>query len=181
MEYVDCVVDPDYEIAVAYPYPIRRKNNGRSVTEYVETNGYIRCYLNCQKYLKHRIVALQFVPNDDPEHKTQVDHIDHDRSNNWINNLHWVTPSENSRNFGSMRGVQYTFHDELPETAESLDAYNGHEFDGLFVDYDEQKLYLFNGVRYRELVSTRDRGNLYYRVYDITNKQRKLSHKILFG
>ena len=33
-----------------------------------------------------------FIKNDDPEHKTRVNHIDHNRSNNDANNLEWITP-----------------------------------------------------------------------------------------
>ena len=183
MEYVDCVVDPDYEISVAYPYVIRKKSNGHIVSESDRGNGYIRCQLNGKDYSKHRIVAMQFVENDDPDHKTEVDHIDGDRSNNWVSNLRWTTRSENlyNRSRSSRGNREFTFLDELPEEAESFDSYNGHDFDGLFIDYNEQKLYLFNGVRYRELVPCRSGGSLCYWVYDIEGKQRRLSHKILFG
>lgn len=43
----------------------------------------------------HRLVALLFVPNDDPEHKDQVDHLDCDKSNNSSTNLEWVTGKAN--------------------------------------------------------------------------------------
>jgi hypothetical protein len=44
----------------------------------------------------HRIVALTFIPNDDPT-KTVVNHIDSNRLNNHVFNLEWVTIGENVR------------------------------------------------------------------------------------
>lgn len=47
------------------------------------------------KYI-HRLVAEAFIPN--PEDKTCVDHIDHDKLNNALQNLRWATPVENQHN-----------------------------------------------------------------------------------
>ena len=58
-EWVECVVDSDYEINVNYPYAIRRKSNKRIVSECHDKDGYIVCRLNRHQYKKHRIVALQ--------------------------------------------------------------------------------------------------------------------------
>lgn len=44
----------------------------------------------------HSIVAISFVDNPDPVHKTQVNHIDCDKKNNHYKNLEWVTPKENT-------------------------------------------------------------------------------------
>ena len=77
MSFVDCVVDSDYEILDEYPYTIRRKSNARVVSESIATGGYIQYSINGKQYRKHCIIVLQFIPNDDPEHKTQVDHINH--------------------------------------------------------------------------------------------------------
>lgn len=44
-------------------------------------------------YKVHRLVAIAFVEN--PNNLPQVHHIDHDKSNANINNLMWVTTSEN--------------------------------------------------------------------------------------
>lgn len=46
-----------------------------------------------KKYLVHRLVAMAFLSKKD--HHTQVNHIDGDKLNNNLNNLEWVTSSEN--------------------------------------------------------------------------------------
>lgn len=43
----------------------------------------------------HVMVAKQFIPN--PENKTIINHIDENRGNSCVDNLEWVTPSENAR------------------------------------------------------------------------------------
>ena len=47
-----------------------------------------------KKYLVHRLVALTFIENNDPN-KIEVNHKDLNGLNNHVDNLEWVTPSEN--------------------------------------------------------------------------------------
>jgi hypothetical protein len=58
-------------------------------------SGY--AYITIQKSAKrvHRLVAFAFIENDEPEAKTQVNHIDGNKLNNNADNLEWIKPSDN--------------------------------------------------------------------------------------
>lgn len=56
--------------------------------------GYIYLRVNIKKYALHRLVALTFIGN--VENKPFVNHIDGNKLNNKLENLEWVTCSENN-------------------------------------------------------------------------------------
>ena len=62
-------------------------NNGRTNYPCVKIHPHI--------YALHVLVCMAFIPNPLPKDRTQVDHIDGDKFNYAIENLRWVTPSEN--------------------------------------------------------------------------------------
>ena len=95
MSWIDCVVDDDYEILMDYPYDIRKKSTGEIVKEwYSNSVGYVCVYLNGIRYGKHIIIAKNFIRNDEPLIKTEVEFIDEDEMNCRIGNLRWISPSQ---------------------------------------------------------------------------------------
>ena len=139
----------NYEINTEYPHEIINIITGKIATEtFDKSNGYIKVRLNHKTYTKHRIIAFQFIPNDDPDNKRFVDHINHIRTDNRIENLRWVTPSENNRNRSGYK-KPYEFVEELPEESIPVEHYNDHVFEGLY--YHDNEFYLDNGIKYRKL------------------------------
>ena len=67
-------------------------------------NGYLFIILykdGKQKYFRiHRLVAHMFIKNDDSINKTEINHIDENKTNNCVDNLEWCTKEYNN-NYGT--------------------------------------------------------------------------------
>ena len=173
----------DYEISINYPYRIRNKKTNKIVSESIN-NGYIRVYLNREKYTKHKLIAKQFI--DNPNNLPCVDHIDRNRANNRISNLRWVSYSENNKNKTSFKGIEYTYYDYADFDDEDMiqvNQYNEHEFEDYYYNPKMNRFFIDNGIKYRELyiiydkdgyacVSMKDTNNKLVNVY--YNKFKKI-------
>lgn len=67
----------------------------------ISNSGYLNFSLTMPDKTKkrlyaHRLVAIAYIENDNPL-ATEVNHKDGNKLNNHVNNLEWVTPSENQR------------------------------------------------------------------------------------
>ncbi|GAG26206.1 unnamed protein product, partial [marine sediment metagenome] len=80
-----------------------QKREYRELVIALNQKGYETVRIN--KVLKsvHRLVAIAFIPN--PCNKPQVNHINHIKHNNYIQNLEWATCKENIDAKFSMRGT----------------------------------------------------------------------------
>lgn len=86
----------------------------------VTAAGYIFVHLSTGKAAPRmqcvgvsRLVAMAFIPNPDPNHFTEVDHIDDDKANNCVENLQWISHDSNVR---KSQGYRWTlYHVDSPE------------------------------------------------------------------
>lgn len=77
---------------------IKSSKTNKIMSSTKDTKGYYKITLSkngkCKTLRVHRIIAEAFV--DKIEGKDFINHIDGDRGNNLINNLEWVSKSENA-------------------------------------------------------------------------------------
>lgn len=80
---------------------VRNTKTGRIMNPGVSGNGYKQVSLRMKKSNKfekryiHRLVATYWIPN--PENKREVNHINLDKTDNRVENLEWITSSENQK------------------------------------------------------------------------------------
>lgn len=97
----DCILKPikeyDYKYLISNYGDVFSINLKRVLNTAYDTMGYayVRLYLNGNSKNEsiHRLVAKYFIKNE--ENKYAVNHIDGNKKNNHVDNLEWVTQSEN--------------------------------------------------------------------------------------
>ena len=79
---------------------VRNNTNGRMLKIQTNNHGYKNIVLTKKEQRKthkiHQLVAFAFL--DKKNEHTEVDHIDHNKNNNMVDNLRWTTKSGNQRN-----------------------------------------------------------------------------------
>ena len=170
----------DYEILNQYPFTIRRTRDHYELKESINT-GYLVVTLNGTQFKKHVLIAKQFIPN--PNNLPFVDHINRNRSDYHLNNLRWVTASQNQYNKSSNKGVEYEFVDDLPDESIKVLFYDTRTEQHIFEDEkyyyyhdeenDEDRFYgRIDETTYRILHINENRsGNRFVSMRDINNRQ----------
>ena len=88
--------NPYFELWVSNMGHIRNRDK-KDIAPKVKNNGYlaVKVYGSLNRYMSlHRVVMLTWKPTPEAE-KLTVDHLDHNKRNNALSNLEWVTRTEN--------------------------------------------------------------------------------------
>lgn len=161
-EFVDLLDHPNYEILNVYPFTIRKKANHYELKESNSGDGYLVVTVDGKRNYKHRLIALQFLPN--PDNLPYIDHIDRDKTNYHLDNLRWVSPSDNMFNRTSHKNIPARYVDEISPESLVVDYYDTrterHYFDNYY--YHEGTFYHDIDINYKILnINTAKNGTRY--------------------
>ncbi|KAK8835479.1 hypothetical protein M9Y10_046122, partial [Tritrichomonas musculus] len=130
--------EDSYEILNQYPFTIRNKNTSKIISERFDKDGYAIVCLKSYPHKKHRLIALQFIPN--PDNLPHVDHLNHNKVDNRLENLRWASIRDNDKNRSCFKGVHYQFVDSIPEDVAAVDFYDTTKERRVF---DENRYYYY--------------------------------------
>lgn len=165
----------DDETFQIYSFKQKKYEQGRLLKQYVDKDGYI-CFDfyvdgKVKRIFYHKIIVKMFIKPDYDSTKYNIDHMDHNRTNNSINNLCIVSRSENNRNSSKSRtGTEFNFVEDI---GQSLII---NEEAGIFYSLELDKFYMFisHTNKFKELHENMNRGRPYIR-YSYNNKQYMFS------
>ncbi|CAL6082180.1 Conserved_hypothetical protein [Hexamita inflata] len=178
-EYEDFYPIEDYEnYEITKNGIIRNIQINKLLNQHQDKNGYFRVSLfNIQenkfiKYHVHRLIALTFIEN--PDNLPLVDHKNRNKQDNRVENLRWVTQSDNSRNRKSSNNIIYEYFNELPDEENCIEfqCYNNYQFGHYFINTETLEMYYDTDYQFRKLYLNKDNR---YCLRDINNNRREIT------
>ena len=174
--------EDDYEVETEPPHRIRRISSGWIVKPILnKQSGYIQVDLNGKTYKYHRILAKHFIPN--PDDLPEVDHIDRNKVNNSLENLRWVSRSENLSNRSKFKRQKREYIDHAPNDITEIRTFNDVEYDEnrYFFCFENDRVVLrVNDHKWQWLAQTPQNGYLRINMRDINGRYHALlMHKLI--
>lgn len=114
---------------------VRRKDNLNIKRPSLTNNGYMKVtlYPNCKTFVVHRLVAEYFIPKRDGCHL--INHKNGVKTDNRVENLEWVTASENTKHWWStLSAIDYSGINNPASNLTEQDIIEIRNSDDLFVD-----------------------------------------------
>ena len=172
--------EDDYEIEVEEPHRIRRIGTDRFVSTSM-SHDYVQISLNGRTYRLHRILAKHFIPN--PDDLPEVDHIDRNPLNNSIDNLRWISRSENARNRTVTAYGRYEYLNTAPNDLIEITQYNDFEFEEnkyFFCGENDRVVLRINDHKWQYLSENRNNGYARVNMTDINGRRHLVyMHKLI--
>ena len=173
--------EDSYEVETAAPHRIRKIGSDKFVTTSMHHSGYYYIALNGRSYQLHRILAKHFIPN--PDNLPQVDHIDRNPLNNSIENLRWVSNSDNLRNRGRYTQQRREYLTIAPNDLIEITQYNDFEYPAnkyFFCGENDKVVLRINNHKWQFLNQTPHNGFLRIAMRDINGRQHHICmHKLI--
>ena len=172
VEFVPLAAHPKYEISTSYPFVIRDKSTKRILKETITAQGYSNIKIDSTTIPIHRIIAEQFInPNIQG---MDVNHINHKRLDNRIENLEVITHSENLKNRRVFvkQVSEYIPQDNIDKNnLIRIEGYKNCEFNKYYFDKINEKVYIYQEKfgRYKVVKPSRN-GNYMIIALTPTNK-----------
>lgn len=117
--------------------------------------GYYYCNIykngNPKTIRIHRIVAETFIPNDDPSHKTQCNHVNECKHDNRVSNLEWTSPKQNANHATRNKRISKAQKNHKKKSK----RINQYTIDGIFIKEwpSTMEIERINGFRHNNISS----------------------------
>jgi hypothetical protein len=171
----------DYEVNALGQ--IKRKLKGKILSQSISSHGYYQVNIANKSRRTHRLLAEAFIPN--PLNLETVNHIDGNKLNNSLENLEWMSRSENikhSRKVLMLKPIPYSKSNKQHHLIGKIGINSsagkkikailegGQEF--IFGSASEASIALFGDVKYGKAIrQSMSRGTIKYKNIKFENHE----------